>query len=111
MRVSLMITLLVLAGCRTASRCRDESLISVVRSETEARELVLREIDVSTLPDDPRHSMETWVDGEVEKLFAARGNAEVWYFKESKGGLGWRKGLAAIANCRRVAEFEFSDDN
>src|SRR5687768_2836821 len=111
MRALLTITLLALFGCRTASSCQDDSLVSVVRSEAEARELVLREIDVSTLPDEPRLSMEAWVRGEVEKIFAARGEAEVWYFRESKGGLGWRKGLAAVAKCRRVAEFEFSDDN
>ena len=91
--------------------CRDDSLVSAVHSEAEARALVLREIDLSTLPDDPRQFMENWVTEEVRKLFARKGGSEIWYFKEPKGGLGWREGLAAIEKCRRVAEFEFSDDN
>jgi hypothetical protein len=112
MRVLFAVILIFFAGCGTAGvSCQDDSLVSAVRSETEARALVLREIDSSTLPDEPRRSMEMWVTEEVRKLFASKGEAEIWYFKESKGGLGWRKGLAAVAECQRTAEFEFSDDN
>jgi hypothetical protein len=111
MRVVLAITVFAFAGCRTAASCQDDSLVSVVQSEAAARELALREVGASTLPDEPRRSMEAWVSDGVAKIFAARGNGEIWYFEESKGGLGWRKGLAVVAGCRRTAEFEFSDDN
>jgi hypothetical protein len=112
LRLLLSLTLFLLTGC-VAGRvsCGDDSLVMAVHSEAEARALVLREVDPSTLPDDPRRFVENWVTEEVRKLFARNRRAAIWYFKEPKGGLGWRKGLAAVENCRRVAEFEFSDDN
>jgi hypothetical protein len=121
MRGSLVLLLSVLFGCASAAprgECSildgadalyPSSLVGRISREAALSRLLS---DSEPLTPEIRAAQIAWFEEEWPEFEALlTKNAETWWFKESKGVLGWREGVVGVDGCRIVSALTFSDDN
>lgn len=96
----------VLRGKQTLYR---GDLIEVV----DAKSALARLLDQSNPPPgEARVALEAWFHSEWRDLVAELpATARVWWFRESKGSLGFRQGIAAVDGCRVLGAVTLIEDN
>lgn len=102
----------------TTSNCRvltgtealhPDALVIEVDQETALQRLLSAS---EPLDPEPRQALISWFHEEWDGLRSEiPENAEVWWFKESKGALGRREGLVALDGCRVLRSVTLIDDN
>lgn len=117
---SLAAPLLLLAGCATGNprecyllRGADEiygkDLVEVVDHDS-ARDRLLA-ITLSP-PGEPAEALVEWFAEEWSAIVAdLPADASLYWFKESKGMLGYRQGVVAVRDCRILRSSAMADDN
>jgi hypothetical protein len=97
----------IAAGCASVA---DEYLVR--RVETHAEAVAIFAAVMPEAQDGLLKQLRPWFDREWEELAAGRKpQDEIWYFREPKGGMGYRHGFAVVHAGKRLAGFTVRDEN